>query len=148
MTEPDGGAILYEDEDSFRAQRRQAAEDCVAEFRVASALVDGSEARLRPVIKALRALDAFAKEVERLTAQRGFAALPEFKRGTERFDGYHQLTEAPWRGIFLVSRDGGQVVGLVFSRHPHKLEERLGEIAQGYRHIRSDEPEKGKSDDD
>jgi hypothetical protein len=128
----DGGAYFIEDETSFAGPRRQAIADCVEAFKRASTPVMGAEARLHAALTDLKAMNQFVAEVDRLIENQAFQTLPGFKRGRERFDGYHQLTVGPWRGVFLVSRDGSNVVALLFSRHPHALEARLRELSEPY----------------
>ncbi|MDE8652826.1 hypothetical protein [Novosphingobium album (ex Liu et al. 2023)] len=128
-----GEAYYVEDELSFTGPRVQAVVDSVAAFKDASRKVKGAEARLSAVLADLQALDVFAASVGKLIASRGFQDLPGFRRGRERFEGFHALTVGPWRGVFLVSRDGAHVAGIVFSRAPHALEGRLAEIAAAYR---------------
>lgn len=129
----DPGAVLVEDEVSFAAPLRQVIADCITAFKQASRTVKGAEARVSAALADLKALTVFTDEIARLMEERGFHSLPEFKQGRVHFDGYHHLTVAPWCGIFLVSRDGADVVALIFSRLPLALEERIAELAAGYR---------------
>lgn len=133
MSKPEGGGPFFiEDETSFTTPRQQALVDCVAAFKAAAKPVRGAEARVAAALADLKAIEAFMIEVGRLIEADAFRSLPEFKRGRERFDGYHQLTVAPWRGVFLVSRDGVGIVAMIFSRHPHALERRFEEITAPY----------------
>ena len=99
------------------------------------------EARISAALADLEAMDAFVSEVGRLIGERAFHTLPEFKRGRERLEGFRHLTSGPWRGVFLVSRDGADVAVIVFSRHPHVMEDRLPELFEPYRKIDAGNPE-------
>ena len=130
---PSAAASLYQDEDSFRKPIENAIAACMQAFEAASERIAGAEARMRAAIDDLASLRAFIDAVESHMRAGSFHELPGFRRGRERLEGFRQLTVGPWRGVFLVDAAGTTVVGLVFSRHPHRLEERLGEIADRYR---------------
>ncbi|MEX2481942.1 MAG: hypothetical protein WD928_13885 [Gammaproteobacteria bacterium] len=134
--------VLYDDEPSFRTPRLQAIEQCRQAFIGASRCVRGAEQRLRAAIDDYAALEALGKEVERRLRESSFHELPGMVDGRERLHGLHYLEQGPWRGVFLVSADGTQVVGLLFSRQPHALDVRLDEIANAYRR------RPGRADDD
>lgn len=127
-----GEAYFIEDEASFAVPRREAIAECVNAFGNASKKVKGAEARLNAAIADLEAIDTFGKEVERLIGSRAFLTLPEFKRDGRRVEGFHHLTVGPWRGVFLVDSGGADVAAILFSREPHALESRLGEVMQAY----------------
>ena len=126
-------AYYVEDELSFAVPRQAAIDAAVTAFKEASAKVKAAEARISAALCDLQSLDAFAVRIGELIASREFQTLPGFKRGRERFEGFHALSVGPWRGVFLVSRDGANVAGILFSRDPHALEGRLVEIAAAYR---------------
>jgi hypothetical protein len=141
------GAEFVEDEVSFTAPRLQAIADCIADFRRASEVVKGAEARVKAATDAWKDLEAFMSEIQRLLEGRAFQTLPKLKQGQDRLDGFHHLTIGPWRGIFLVSPDGAYVAGLVFSREPHELGPRLLEVAGAYQKAAKPETEEAKTDD-
>lgn len=126
---PAGGALLVEDETSFAEPRRQAIANAIQAFKDASKQVRGSEARVRAALDDLEALDGFVARIGELLEKRGFQDLPGLIQEGKRLRGFHHLTVGPWRGVFLISNDGGKVIALVFSKVPHALEARLDEIA-------------------
>jgi hypothetical protein len=126
------GAYLYRDKDSFDKPLFEAPESCIAAFYAASSHVKGAEARVRQAIDDLKSLEDFNAALEWRMRTRTFHDLPRLKRGGGKLRGFHQLTVGSWRGVFLVGRDRDNVIALVFSKHPHRLEQRLGEISARY----------------
>ena len=143
----DGVAHLREDEESFTGPRLRAIADCIAAFKAAAKTVRGAEARTRAALADIDRLREFNEEVARHLEDRSFRDLPGVRRDQYTLDALHQLTVGPWRGVFLVRPDGTEVIALVFSKHPHDLEQRLDEIAGRYRSV-SDENAAGGGERD
>ena len=106
--------------------------DCVQAAENASLQISGAEARTRAAIDDWKYLKEFERQVELHMRDESFQDLPGLKLGRDRLPDFHRLTVGPWRGIFLIKTDPTQVVGLVFSKLPHHLEQRLNEIADRY----------------
>jgi hypothetical protein len=120
---------LYQDDLSFRRPLAEAIAECQRTFVNASTRVAGAEPRVRAAIDALQTLRTFTDAVEHHLRERSFRSLPGVTSAGQRLDAcHHQLNVGPWRGVFLVSADGAQVVALLFSRAPHTLDHRLGEL--------------------
>ena len=136
---------LQEDERSFTKPFDGALTAAVQAFLVAAATVSGAEARTRAATNELNSLHEFDAAVEAHMRAKSFHDLPGYKRGRERLNGIHHMTVGPWRGVFLVSADGTQVIALVFSKFPHSLENRLDEVVEAYRTKDHEEPEGGSS---
>lgn len=99
-------------------------------FIAASQSVKGSELRVERVIADFDALEKFAKLVAHHLEGASFASLPRVVSSGSKapLGPVHKLTVPPWEAAFLVSADGRQVIGLVFSREPHNYLEKLGDL--------------------
>ena len=135
-----GPTRLYEDEESFRKPLDQAIEACRQAFVAASATVLGAEARVRAALNDFNDLKAFRDAVAVHLRAGSFRDLPGFRR--EGLNGFHHLTVGPWRGVFLVSNDGSEVIGMVFSKYPHHLGGHFVEVAKSYQTAELEKPEK------
>jgi hypothetical protein len=135
------GATLVKDEDSYAAAYREALQDCKAAWRAASKPRKGAEARVLKAAQSLRDLKTFVDEVARHVGQGSIGSLTTLRESDAGpwQDMLRQLVVGEWRGIFLLNPAGPDVVGLVFSRHPHELGARVKEIAARYAPI--DTPE-------
>ena len=127
-----GHASFREDNESYGKPLRDATAKCKAAFMSAAQKVKGAEAKTQAAIADLRSLREFREQVAAHLDQKSFKNLPGVKRGRERVAALHQLTVGPWRGVFLVRPDGSEVIGLVFSKHPHDLGKRLDEVTRRY----------------
>ncbi len=125
--------VLYRDKRSFQGPLDEAIRACTETLTTRTNPVRGSEARLRAALDDNEALRRFADAVKTHLRHSTFHDLPPLRKWGRRLQGLHQLTCGPFRGVFLVSRDGAQVVALVFSREPHDYSERLNELAVPYR---------------
>ena len=141
MGESECGECTYLTEDplSFAEPRRRAWERCIEAYINAGSPVAGANARVAQAADDLRTLDAFGRELARLTEARAFHDLPQVRNGRERVEGFHSLTIGPWRGIFLVDRGGTGVIAVLFSRHPHDVGARLMEVVSRYHEGKTEE---------
>ncbi len=135
-----GSASLHQDEASFKKPLAAAWAESTQAFVDAGRTVAGAERRVRAALRTIATLKRFAAEVERHLRARSFHTLPGLTSKCQRLEGCHQLTVEPWRGVFLVDADGGQVVALLFSKAPHSLDDRLGELVAGYARPSPDVP--------
>ena len=128
-------AYLRRVPDSFDRPLDEAIAACNRAFAAAGRTVDGAEERSRIATDDAASLICFIDSVETHVRARTFHSLPVLTWRNDRLDRVHALEVGPWRGIFLVSPDALVVIGLIFSRHPHKMESRLDEIAALYRNV-------------
>jgi len=112
-----GAATFREDPESFGAPMARAALEVRRNFILASARVRGAERRVREAMDDLRDFMRFSERVELHLQQANFSTLPSVRDdGGNLIERVHDLTVGPWRGRFLVSDDGLQVIGLSFQR--------------------------------
>ena len=123
---------LVRDAESFAAPIDRAIKEAVGAVIAAGKPVRGSEKRVRVALDQKRDLETFVAKTKELLESRGFGDLPRLRRGAQIVSNCHQLTVGPWRGIFLVDPAGDFVVGLLFSKAPHRLDERLDELVLRY----------------
>lgn len=127
---------LVRDTHSFQAPLEKALEESVSALIAAGVAVHGSEARTRAALDERKALYDFVARISELLRIEGFVDLPRQRRGTQIVPCCHQLNVGPWRGVFLLDPAGELVVALVFSKAPHRLDDRLDELVQKYEHPR------------
>lgn len=120
---------LRRDQDSFTGPLDAALAECTRALADAGKKIRGAQRRADAALDDLESLEQFIDEVNRLLRDRSFHDLPGFRSEDPRL---RSLSVGPWRGIFLVSPDGSLVIGLVFSKQPHELEQRLHELVAGY----------------
>ena len=84
------------------------------------------------MIDEYRDLAKFIDEVGRHTNDKTFNQLPIVRCMNETLGQFHSLRVGPWRGIFLVAPSGSDVLAVVFSKYPHRLEKSLEEIVKTY----------------
>jgi hypothetical protein len=123
---------LVRDLESFAEPIDQAIRDAVRAVIAAGKPVRGSEKRVRVALDEKNDLARFVTRTGELLESRGFANLPRLRRGSQVVPSCHQLTVGPWRGVFLVDPAGELVVGLLFSKQPHQLDDRLEELVLKY----------------
>lgn len=117
---------------SFQAPLDRAVGESVAAIIAAGVTVQGAETRIRAALDEKNALELFIERVTELLKTRSFVDLPRQRRGTRIVPHCHHLTVGPWRGVFLVDPAGELAVGLLFSKAPHRVEERLDELVRTY----------------
>jgi hypothetical protein len=100
------------------------------DFISASSTIRGAGKRIQSALDAYEALQLFIKKVNLHLRDGTFALLPQvIETGTNvPLRGVHKLATPPWEGSFLVSEDGKQVIGLVFSREPHDYLDKIGDL--------------------
>lgn len=123
---------LVRDPRSFQAPLDEAWAASVRAAIAAGVVVHGAEARIRAALDERDALLRFVARIGELLRSEAFIDLPRQRRGTQIVPYCHHLTVGPWRGVFLVDPAGELVVALLFSKAPHRLDERLGELVLQY----------------
>lgn len=75
------------------------------------------------------ALNAFTEALAQRQDRGTFWGLPGIQTGTlSRSTRYKILEKGPYRGIFLVDRASNTAVGLIFSKAPHDLHDRIPQV--------------------
>lgn len=123
---------LVKDPASFAEPLDRAIEEAVGAVTAAGSPVRGAENRVALALRQLRDLQAFDRRVQALLAQGDFASLPRFLLRGQVMPHCHKLAVGVWRGVFLVDPEGELVVGLLFSKEPHALDDRLDELVRKY----------------
>jgi hypothetical protein len=122
-------ATLSEAAETFRAPMERHASELYARFVLASAQVRGAQPRVQRVLDEIRLLEEFGDRVRHHLECCSFRNLPCIVDADGALILHaRRLTVGPWEGTFLVSDDGRQVVGLVFSREPHNYLDLLGDL--------------------
>lgn len=121
--------FLTEAEETFTVPMVHHGAQFYARFVIASQAVGGSADRVAEVFDDIRTYDEFGSRVGHCLERGTFLNLPRLRGHDGRFiEGIHKLTVGCWEGAFLVSKDGSQVIGLVFSRAPHDYNGLLGDL--------------------
>lgn len=120
---------------SYQAPLDHAVAESVTAIVSAGVIVRGAEARVRAALDEKDALKRFVGQVTERLKSRSFVDLPRQRCGPRIVPHCHHLTVDPWRGVFLVDPAGELVVGLLFSKAPHRMDERLDELVRTYREI-------------
>jgi len=121
---------LVRDAESFGEPLDRAIDAAVDTVIAAGLLVRGSAARVCAALQEKQDLETFVARVGDLLAARGFADLPRLRRAGRVVPHCHALRVGPWRGVFLVDPAGEFAVGLLFSKAPHLLDDRLDELVR------------------
>lgn len=120
--------------DTFQTPMDVYAQQLAPAFIAASQAVAGAQQRVQQALDDIRDFEDFGEEVARRLRTASFSRLPRVKvRGSPPLDRVHKLTAGPWQGLFLVSDDDTQVVGLSFSRAPHDYRSEVNELLLRYR---------------
>lgn len=128
---------LVQDKDSFAEPLERAIEESVAAVIDASTPVRGAENRVAIALEQKKDLQEFDRRIQELLEHRAFVGLPRFHRRGRVVPNLHQLTVGVWRGVFLVDPKGEFAVALLFSKAPHRLDDRLDELVR--KHATTDE---------
>lgn len=120
--------VLVLDQESFTAPLMEAIAATGAAFVNAGETVRGAARRAEQAMFDQADLRDFQQRVAGLIRDRGFGRLPRLRHQGRPVENCHHLTVGPWRGIFLVAQDGGDAIGLLFSRAPHDVYPRLAEL--------------------
>lgn len=92
----------------------------------------GAEDRIRRAIEDRDALRRFTERLTSLIANDSFTDLPRYRLGWRSLwravPALHRLDEGPWRAVFVIYRAPPRVVALVFSKAPHRLDQRFDEV--------------------
>jgi hypothetical protein len=121
---------LVRDVESFAEPLDRAIDEAVRAVLAAGNPVRGSENRVARALQEKKDLESFVEATGRHLENRSFAGLPRFRRKGQAIAHCHQLTIGVWRGVFLVDPKGAFVVGLLFSKEPHRLDDRLDELVR------------------
>lgn len=121
---------LVRDVQSFAEPLDRAIEEAVHAVIAAGNPVRGSENRVARMLQEKKDLESFIQATGRHLENRSFAGLPRLRRKGRMITHCHQLIVGVWRGIFLVDPKGEFVVGLLFSKEPHRLDDRLDELVR------------------
>lgn len=129
---------LVRDAESFQRPLEAAIAAAVAEVHKAADPVAGAEARVRKALDEKADLEAFCARLTQTMRSGAFVDLPRLRdRRWRPLPNCHHLTVGPWRGVFLVKRDENVAIAILFSKAPHDLSRRVGELA----HSRDSEAE-------
>lgn len=117
------------DIDSFQKPLERAIFESERAVVDAGRTVRGAAARAEQAQRERDHLRQWNERVTNVIKYERFSELPRLREGFRRIPYTHHLTVGPWRGVFLVSEETGIAIGLVFSKEPHDLGDRLGELA-------------------
>jgi hypothetical protein len=123
---------LIRDNESFQKPLERAIGEAVDAVFEAGNPVHGAEQRVRIALDDKQDLERFIARTAELLNNRGFRDLPRLRHGWRAVPNCHHLTVGPWRGVFLVDPKSDAVVGLIFSKHPHRLDLRLEELVAAH----------------
>ena len=120
--------ILVRDTVSYAEPLDLAIKEVMEAVLAAGRPIRGAESRVRAALDEKSGLEGFISRTTDLLKSYGFRDLPQLFQGSDAVPNCHHLTVGPWRGIFLVDPSNECVIGLVFSKEPHELMQRLDEI--------------------
>jgi len=114
---------------SFTAPLDAATHEAYRDYIGSGAVVGGAQERSRVAARAYDNIRAFDARLEGILRDGGFDALPRLVGASIDFHYFRHLTIGPWRGVFIVHPDMDTAIGVIFSKEPHDMSQRLDELA-------------------
>ena len=131
------------DEISFLPRYLSAFEEADEELVRSGVTVAGAARRAEKAKQDIDDLRLFRSKLAHLLRTGSVHSLPGLRTAARRVPNCHHLTVGPWRGIFVVDPGNELTVGLIFSKTPHTLIDKIAELyeeaAQKYNNQGGDE---------